>query len=224
MDVLYLIIWLLVHLFTAFLCSYSLDSVEIWKDGKEISLTKPSVRDLESLDDKYKVNNYVEKVIKPLDRYFILRSKICDNTDKGLGCIVAFTVQGISLKCMTEQLCSIFLSLNYLPKGLNYFFAFVVSLIVCSIGCYIMWKIYRKKRCGLEDYRYSKEDLKNIFVYDKARYPLIDESTAFNNFAMNDHYFYLCSIETTVHFRYVVRKLLFVLGFVLLFIYCDLYR
>ena len=78
-------------------------------------------------------------------------------------------------------------------------------------------------RCGLEDYHCTKEDLKNIFVYDESQYPLIDENTAFNNFAMKDHYFYLLSIENKVYWRNVIRKLLFVLGFFLIFLYKRFY-
>lgn len=200
MDVLYLIIWLLVHLFTAFLCSYSLDSAKIWKGNKEIRLKKPSLYDLD-LADLLKVHRYVEDIIKPSHHYFVLRNTIESQNKEDSGCGTLIILQASSLLFVIKYMREVF-------PLLNYFTASVLSVIVCVIGFLIVSMIYQKSNFSIAKFNYDEQDLKKEFVYDESEYPLISEETALNNFVINKHYQYLLSIESTIWHRATIRKIL----------------
>ena len=190
MDVLYLIIWFLVHLFTAFLCLYSNVSVKIWKNNKEIRLKEPSLYDLD-LANLLKVHSYVEIIIKPSHHYFVLRNTIEAKTKDNSGYGSQFILQAASLLFVIKYMREVF-------PLLNYFTASVLSAIVCVVGYLIVSMIYQKSNFSIAKFNYDEQDLKKEFVYDESEYPLINEETAFNNFVINKHYQYLLSIESTV--------------------------
>lgn len=204
MDILYLIVWILVHLFTAFLCFYSLESVKFWKDNKEIRLKEPSLYDLD-LADLLKVHRYVEDIIKPSHHYFVLRNTIESQSKDDSGGISLILLQGSSLLFIVKYIRKIF-SLS------NYFVASVISVIVCGVGCIIVSIVYQKFNFHIKKFNYDEQDLKNEFVYDESKYPLITEETAFNNFVIKKHYQYLLSIENTVWHRATIKKILSVLA------------
>ena len=203
MDILYLIIWFLVHLLTAFLCSYSLDSVKIWKD-KEIRLKEPSLYDLD-LSDLLKVHSYVENIIKPSHHYFVLRNTIEAKTKDNSGYGSQFILQASSLLFVIKYMREAF-------PLLNYFVASVISVIVCVVGYLIVSMVYQKSNFSIAKFNYGEQDLKNEFVYDESEYSLISKDAAFNNFVINKHYRYLLSIEGTVWHRATIRKILFALA------------
>jgi hypothetical protein len=200
MDILYLIIWILVHLFTAFLCSYSNDSIKIWKDNKEIRLKEPSLYDLD-LADLLKAHSYVEDIIKTSHHYFVLRNTIEAQSKNYSGYGTQFIVQVSSLLFIIKYMREIFSSLNYFTVS-------VISIIICVVGYLIVSMVYQKSNFSIAKFNYDEQELKNEFVYDESEYPLISEETAFNNFVINKHYHYLLSIEGTVWHRATIRKIL----------------
>ena len=200
MDILYLIIWILVHLFTAFLCSYSNDSIKIWKDNKEIRLKEPSLYDLD-LADLLKAHIYVEDIIKTSHHYFVLRNTIETQNKDNAGYGTQIILQASSLLFVIKYMREVF-------PLLNYFTASVISITVCVVGCLIVFMVYQKSNFSIANFNHGEQDLENEFVYDESKYPLISEDTAFNNFVINKHYHYLLSIESTIWHRATIRKIL----------------
>lgn len=207
MNILWLIISIVVHFFIAFVLMYCCDNAEIWKDGKEIKICKPSVNNLKSLDNVYYVNKYVENVIQPSHHYFILRNTIkayqgnegCSNELAGI------VLQVFSLLFIMRNAVQVFPN-KYLHKALYLIIIGVVCLAVCCLGCYIIRKVY-KKHFALRSFCYSREDLKQRFVYDDTEHD-ISEEDAFNNYVIMCHYNYLLSIEDTVIFRKNIMKVI----------------
>ena len=204
MDILYLIVWFLIHCFTAFLLAYSNDNVKLWKSNNEIRLKEPSLYDLD-LYDMLKVHRYVEDIIKPSHHYFVLRSTIEKQNKDDSRYGAAIILQASSLLFVIKYMREVF-------PLLNYFTASVISVIACGIGCLIVSIVYQKSHFSIANFDYNEQDLRNSFVYDESEYPLISEETAFNNFVINKHYHYLLSIESAVWFRSTIKKTLYALS------------
>lgn len=200
MDILYLIFWILVHFFTAFLFLYSFDSAKLWKSNKEIRLKEPSLYDLD-FANLLKVHSYVENIIKPSHHYFVLRNTIeaQSKDDSGFGTLII--LQASSFLFIFKYMREVF-------PLLNYFASSVISVIICVVGYLIVSMVYQKCNFSIKKFNCDEQDLKKEFVYDESKYPLINEETAFNNFVINKHYQYLLSIESTLWHRATIKKIL----------------
>ena len=197
-----LIVSVVVHLILAFILMYCSDNAKMWKDGT-IYVENPSVYNLKKLEDKHKVNEYVERVIKPSHHYFILKKSIESHNDAdGLSCVI---LQAFSFLLIVRNVSKKFPN-QTLPKILYLIIVIAICLAVCCLGCYLVWMLY-KKCFAIDSFRYSREDLEKQFVYDGDGFD-ISEEDAFNNYIIMCHYEYLRSIEDTVIFRKCIMKVI----------------
>ena len=231
MTVLWLIISFALHFVIAFALMYCCDKVDIgkWNDGKEIEVYKPSIHNLRFLNllvlaedvymfDKYKLDNYVEKVLKPSHHYFLLKNDLSVYQENE-GCVnelSAIVLQVFSLGFIVSNVTKAFPN-ESMPKLLYGVIIIVVCLAICCTGCYILWKLY-KNRLALDTFYFSKESLRERFYYDESEYD-VSEEDAFNNFVIEYHYSYLLSIEDSVIFRKNIMKILSALSAIIYFLF-----
>lgn len=218
MTILWLIISVAAHFFTAFILMYCHDDALLWKEGKEIKLHKPSILDLETLEDKYMADKYVKEIIQPSHHYFILKREIdiCQENDGCTNELVGGVLQVFSFLFIMRNVSKVFPN-EYLHKTLYTIIIGVVCLVVCCLGCYIIRQLYNK-HLALGGFMYTREDLENIFVYDETEFNISGED-AFNNYVILRHYNYLLNIEDSVKFRAAIKKVVNGLSAIIYFLF-----
>ncbi len=215
MEIFLLIIAIVAHLLTALLLMYSCDTAELWKDNVEIPLRQPSIHDLNNSADKYSINEYVKEIVCPSYYYFILKREI-EELQEDRAVLAGITLQAFSfifiLKCATKVIPN-----HDLSKSLYGILIISLSLIVCCLGCYIIYKLYNK-HCSIRNFSISIEELKKQFHYDKNGFD-ISEEDAFNNFIIYHHHNYLRFIEDSVRRRNGIKKILVKIGIIVYFLF-----
>lgn len=198
-----------IHFFLAFIFMYCNDKAKIWADGREIYLRSPSITDLNSLDDKYMVDKYVKEVIAPYHYYFEIRNKIIKCQEDSCG-LTGLVVQGLSLVFIIKNTQKLIPNEN-MSNFLYIVLIITACLTICCLGCYILWKLYKKSNLCLDLYNdrfnYSREELEQRFVYNEKEFNISRED-AFNNYALEKHYHYLHLIEDSVATREKIRDIL----------------
>jgi len=187
-----LIIYLIAY--STFLYSYVYSSrrINVWyynangnKYREELWLRKPSIRDLDlcndSLDYRYKVEDYTEKVIKPSQDYFTLRKK--------LETLLEPNNQPVFIIALTS-FCPISGFLKFIiPNKLILMIIFV--FVTAGIIPVILFLLSRRT-IPFKEFCYSEEELKMLF--HRSNYNVSKEDD-FNNFMISKHYEYLKEIE-----------------------------
>lgn len=178
--------------FTAFAFIYSGDKAKIWGDLNtddipDLKMPKVSESDAENM---HELQKHIETVITPAALYFSLYNDInrlqknCDDSF-----IYALFVQLISLTSLARCLMSFEIIKEWV-------ISLIVSVVACSIGCFIIYKIYHHSPLRISHFRST-----------------IRENTDSNDL-IKIHYAYLHSIKETVWFRYSLRKVLFVISII----------
>lgn len=204
----------IVHCITAFLLSYCFDTAELWEDDKAPAVRTPSIYDLPEDCGRCTINKYINEQIVPAHKYFSLKSEIenMQNTEYEpiIVYLVAHTVPTVLIGYSLFEM-------DVMPR----FLCFAIPLIACIALTLLAHLIYKKSRLVIcsngeskvsmrKHYDEAKEHHERV-LSDKFRFTEfeIDEETDFNNFVINQHYFYLSIIHSTVEKRYFVRKALY---------------
>ena len=208
MAILNFILSLAIYLFVAFVLMYCNDEAHIWKDNREIHLFKPSIHDLESIEDKYIISQYIENTLIHAHNYFALRNRIKKLQEKEdySGCLTTIVLEVFSyifvVRSAENMLPNEFFDIS---KVLYTILLFAVTLGLCLLGRYMVKKVYINKFM-IRSFGLNVEDLRNTFVYEESEFGL-DEEKEFNNYIILRHYNYLLSIENTVQFRHSIYKI-----------------
>lgn len=221
MTIFNFILSLAIYLFVAFVLMYCTDEAHIWKDKKEIRLIKPSIHDLEGIDDKYILNKYIEDVLIHSHNYFSLRKRIetLQDKDSTEGCLTSITLELFSYLFVVRSAANMIPNGKFfdIPKPLYTILLFAITLGLCILGRFVIKKIYTNKLM-IFSFDLDIEDLRERFVYEETKFGL-NEEKAFNNYVILQHYDYLLSIEYTVEFRHNVYKIFSVVAGIIYFLF-----
>ena len=221
MTIFNFILSLAIYLFVAFVLMYCTDEAHIWKDNREIRLKKPSIHDLEGIEDKYILNKYIENTLIPAHNYFALKSRIDKIQDKDSteGCLTTITLEIFSFLFVVRSAANMIPNGKFfdIPKVLYTILLFAITLGLCILGRYLIKILYTNKFMILS-FGLDIEDLRNGFVSEESEFGL-DEEKQFNNYVILRHYHYLLFIEDTVQFRHSVYKIFSVVAGIVYFLF-----
>ncbi|MEE0785848.1 MAG: hypothetical protein U0M10_07855 [Oscillospiraceae bacterium] len=204
MYVLSLLLLLLLNMLIVFSLAYCGDELDLWLDGKE--LTMPRLEDVGSVDDDGK-EKYIERVIAPAYCYFKLvndlreRQKDIENTN--LSWIVLDLVSAILMG-------RIILTWGVITSRL---LVLLVTIAICALSNLVAFYVYEKSKLKLHNFCYScaldKETAKQA---DEIASFGISEETAENICMIRMHDAFLQKNKESIIFRASIRKILFVVG------------
>ena len=184
MSVITVIIIYAIHFAVAYLLIYSSDNGSIntncnWNEiifeKETFKLVKPSLLDFRVSQKNsemliYDFQNYVDEIINPSYHYFILKKELSSNTpDKNNVLAIGLILQSISLAAIIGYTIRIFPLVDWSDLTLN-IVVIGMSLLICSIGCFILSKIH-SKFFSLEKFDIPLEEYKQHFSHQKNNFP-----------------------------------------------------
>ena len=239
-----LVISFFLHLGITFLLQFSYEKAEIW--GSDVpnlhqpkldELQEENLLDISSTDTdeekvrKERVNNcikrennekrqkYVDKIISPAYNYFRVKNEIDDyQNDRSDGCTAFCILQFPTIALMTYALFCLEFTESII-------LCIVIAIIPCLIGDWVISFIYARTKLPIEDFEddldLAKKQYEHSYNYYKEREMLefnISKEDFINIEIIKEHNAYLQSIKQTVIMRYVLRKIISIVGTVVCFV------
>lgn len=199
----------IVYLAGAFLFKYASD--EGYQPPSflaDLDLRRPSLSDLQTYD-KYLADTYVSEVICPAYCYFDLLA------DLKVSCKKAQDSQTVSFIMLYVPTCAAFVQiLKSFACSFHSVFLWLFGVALWVLGDVFVSLIY-KRSFAIPSFRYDETDYKTdkeILFVSGPKYGESREA-ALNNFVLLQHYNYLCSIWSSLSFRFAIARVLcFVTG------------